>query len=105
MTRKHKFVSAVMETLRRHRRIVAASFAVAMLLPAGAFAIASTPKETFDRTGYVMPLPPIRWIRSAGWIGSRAHRCSRWIRCCFQIALNKAFSAFPRITSRTCPVS
>ena len=68
MTRNHKFVSAVMETLRRHRRVVARSFALAMLLPSSAFAIDSTPKQTFDRTGYVMPLPPIRYLDSMRWM-------------------------------------
>ena len=68
MTRKYKFVSALMETLRRHRRFVAASFAMVVLLPAGAFAIDSTPKETLDRTGYVMPLPPIRYLDSMRWM-------------------------------------
>lgn len=63
-----KAVSAVMETLRRHRRIVAGSFALAMLLPAGSFAIDSTPKQPFDRTGYVMPLPPIRYLDSMRWM-------------------------------------
>jgi hypothetical protein len=57
-----------METLRRHRRIAAGSFALAMLLPAGALAIDSTPKQTFDRTGYVMPLPPIRHLDSMRWM-------------------------------------
>ena len=68
MTRNHKAVSAAMETLRRHRRIVACSFAMALLLPAGALAMDSTPKETFDRTGYAMPLPPIRYLDSMRWM-------------------------------------
>ena len=68
MTRKHKFVSADMEALRRHGRIVAGSFALAMLLPTGAFAIDSTSKETLERTGYVTPLPPIRYLDSMRWM-------------------------------------
>ena len=66
--RNHKFVSAIIETLRRRRRIVGGTFALAMLLPAGAFAIDSTPKEIFDRAGYAIPLPPIRYLDSMRWM-------------------------------------
>lgn len=68
MTRNHKLVSALVETLRRHRRVVAASFALAMLLPAGAFAMDSTAKVTSDQAGYMLPLPPIRYLDSMRWM-------------------------------------
>jgi hypothetical protein len=67
MTRKRKLVSAVMETCGRRRTIAASTFALAMLLPAGAFAMDSTPKATSDRAGYVLPLPPIRYLDSMRW--------------------------------------
>jgi hypothetical protein len=57
-----------MEILRRHRRTVAGSLALTMLLPTGAFAMDTSSKETFDRTGYVMPLPPIRYLDSMRWM-------------------------------------
>ena len=68
MTRNHKFVSAAVETSGRCRRVVAGSFALAMLLPAGAFAMDSTPKETPDRAGYVLPVPPISHLDSMRWM-------------------------------------
>lgn len=68
MTRNHELVSAVDETLRRSRRVIAGSFALAMLLPTGVLAADSAPKETFDTTGYVLPLPPIRYLDALGWM-------------------------------------
>jgi hypothetical protein len=68
MTTNHKLVSAIVETFRRGRRIVAGTFALAMLLPTGAIGMDSTPKETSDRTGYLLPLPPIRRLESMRWM-------------------------------------
>ena len=68
MTRNHKLVSAAVETWGRCVRVVAGSFALAMLLPAGAFAMDSTPKVTPDRAGYVLPLPPIRYLDTMRWM-------------------------------------
>ncbi len=65
MTRNQK-LSAVVETLRRSRGIVAG--VMAMLLPTGAFGIDSTPIETFDRTAHALPLPPIRHLDSMRWM-------------------------------------
>jgi len=67
MTRKHKLVSAIVETLRRGRSIIAGIFAVAMLLPTGVFGMESTLKVTSDRTGYLLP-PPIRHLDSMRWM-------------------------------------
>ena len=67
MTRNRKLVSDVMETCGRRRRL-AGTFAMAMLLSAGAFAMDSTPKVTSDRAGYVLPLPPIRYLDSMRWM-------------------------------------
>jgi len=39
-----------------------------MLLPVGAFAIDSTPRETFDRSGHTLPLPPIRYLDTMRWM-------------------------------------
>jgi hypothetical protein len=39
-----------------------------MLLPAGAFAMDSTPKVTPDRASYLLPLPPIRYLDSMRWM-------------------------------------
>jgi hypothetical protein len=68
MITKHKLVSAMVETLRRGRRIVAGTFALAMLLPTGAAGMDSTPKTTSDRTGYLLPLPPIPHLDSMRWM-------------------------------------
>ncbi len=68
MTRNQKLVSAAVETRSRCRRVAAGSFALAMLLPAGAFAMDSTPKATPDRAGYVLPLPPIRYLDTMRWM-------------------------------------
>jgi hypothetical protein len=56
------------ETLRRQQRIVAGSFTLAMLVPAGAGAIDSPLNETFDRTGHVMRMPPVRYLDSMRWM-------------------------------------
>ena len=68
MTRNQKLVSVVEETLRRSRRVVAGSFALAMLLPTGALAVDSAPKETFATTGYLLQLPPLRHLDALGWM-------------------------------------
>ena len=64
MTRNQKLVSTVVETFGRNRRVVVGTFAVALLLPIGALAMDSTPKETANRTGYRLQLPPIRYLDS-----------------------------------------
>ena len=68
MTRNHKLVSAAVETWGRCRRVLAGACALAMLLPAGAFAIDSTPKATPDRAGYVLPFPPVRYLDTMRWM-------------------------------------
>ena len=68
MTRNHKLVSAAVEICGRCRRIAAGTFALAMLLPAGAVAMDSTPKVTSDRAGHVLQLPPIRYLDSMRWM-------------------------------------
>jgi hypothetical protein len=68
MTSNEKLVSAVVETLRRSRGIVAGTFVVVMLLPTGALGMDSTPRETFDRTAYALPLPPIGHLDSMRWM-------------------------------------
>lgn len=68
MTRNQKLVSSAVETRGRFRRVAAGCFALAMLLPAGAVAMESTPKVTSDRAGYVLPLPPIRYLETMRWM-------------------------------------
>src|SRR5437763_1973271 len=68
MTMNHKLVSAIVETLLRGRTIVAGTFALAILLPTGAVGMDSTPKEISDRAGYLLPLPPIRYLDSMRWM-------------------------------------
>lgn len=68
MIGNEKLVSAFMETLRRGRTIAAGTFALAMLLPTGAFAMDSTHQGTLDRAGYVLPLPSIRYLDSMRWM-------------------------------------
>jgi len=41
---------------------------VTMLLPTGAPGMDSAPKGTFDRTGFVLPLPSIRYLDSMRWM-------------------------------------
>jgi hypothetical protein len=69
MTRNQKHVSAAVKTFGRSRRFLAGAFACATLLPIGALAMDSTPKVTFDRAGYVLPLPPVRYLDSMRWMG------------------------------------
>jgi hypothetical protein len=68
MTRNHELVSAIEKTFRRTRGVIAGPFALAMLLPTGALAVDSAPKETFDTAGHVLPLPPIRHLDAIGWM-------------------------------------
>jgi hypothetical protein len=68
MTGNHKLVSPVVVTRRRCLGIVAGTFALATLLPAGALAMDSTPKMTADRAGDMLPLPPIRYLDSMRWM-------------------------------------
>lgn len=68
MTGNHQLVSTVVETRRRYLGIAAGTFALATLLPAGALAMDSPPKMTADRAGYVLPLPPIRYLDSMRWM-------------------------------------
>jgi hypothetical protein len=67
MTRNQKFVSPAAETRGRCGRVVAGSFALAMLLPASAFAVDS-PRMTTDGADYGLPLPPIRYLDSMRWM-------------------------------------
>jgi hypothetical protein len=68
MTGNEKLVSAFLETLRRGRTIAAGTFALAMLLPTGSFAMDSKHQGTLDRAGYVLPLPSIRYLDSMRWM-------------------------------------
>jgi hypothetical protein len=68
MTRNQKLVSTVVETFGRNRRVVASTFALAMLLPIGALAMDSTPKEAANRSGHLLPLAPIRHLDSMRWL-------------------------------------
>ena len=71
MTTNHELVPFTMETFRRGRRIVAGTFALAMLMPTGATGMDSTPKDTSDRTGYLLPLQPIPPLDSMRWMDWR----------------------------------
>jgi hypothetical protein len=54
---------------RRTRRIFAGALALAAtLLPIGASAMDSTPKPAVDRTGNLLPLPPIPYLDSMRWM-------------------------------------
>ena len=68
MTRNQKLVSTVVETFGRNRKIVSGTFALAMLLPIGALAMDSTPKQTANQIGHLLPLPPIRHLESMRWL-------------------------------------
>ncbi|KRR26194.1 hypothetical protein CQ14_21165 [Bradyrhizobium lablabi] len=53
----------------RIRRIVAGAVALAtMLMPLGAWGMDSTPKLAFDRSGNLLPLPPIPYLESMRWM-------------------------------------
>jgi hypothetical protein len=68
MTRNTTLVSARAE--RSHtQRIVGGAFALAaMLLPHGAFGMDSAPRQTVDRAGTLLPLPPIPYLDSMRWM-------------------------------------
>jgi hypothetical protein len=69
MTRNATPVSARAETSGHTRRIVAGTFALAaMFLPLSAFAMDSTPRQTVDRAGNLLPLPPIPYLDSMRWM-------------------------------------
>jgi hypothetical protein len=69
MTSNNTLVSARAETSGRTPRIVAGAFALAaMLLPLGAFGMDSTPRQTVDRAGDLLPLPPIPYLDSMRWM-------------------------------------
>ena len=68
MTRNKKLVSTVVKTFGRNRKIVSGIFALAMLLPIGALAMDSTPKQTANQIGHLLPLPPIRHLESMRWL-------------------------------------
>ena len=53
----------------RIRRIVAGAIALAtMLTPLGAWGMDSTPKLALDRSGNLLPLPPIPYLESMRWM-------------------------------------
>ena len=53
----------------RVRTIVAGAFALAtMLMPLGAWSMDSTPKLALDRSGNLLPLPPIPYLESMRWM-------------------------------------
>jgi hypothetical protein len=69
MTRNATLVSARAETSGYTRRIVAGAFALAaMLLPLAAFGMDNTPRQTVDRAGNLLPLPPIPYLDSMRWM-------------------------------------
>ena len=69
MTKNTTLVSARAKTSKQARRIVAGTFALAaMLLPLGAFGMDSTPRQTVDRAGNLLPLPPIPYLDSMRWM-------------------------------------
>jgi hypothetical protein len=68
MTVNEKLVSAFAETLHRGRRIVAGTFALALLVPTAASAMDNAPKGTFGRESYLLPLPSIRYLDSMRWM-------------------------------------
>ena len=68
MTSNTTLLSARAETSHT-RKIVAGAFALAaMLLPLGAFGMDSTPRQTVDRAGNLLPLPPIPYLDSICWM-------------------------------------
>ena len=67
-----KLFFTIVRTFGRSRRIGAGAVALAMLLPIGAVAMNSTPKVTFVRTGYAVPLPPISYLDSTRLEAQRA---------------------------------
>ena len=68
MTKNQKLFVTIVGAFGRSRRIGAGAVALAMLLPIGAVAMDSTPKVTSARTGYTVPLPPIRHLDSTRWM-------------------------------------
>ena len=67
MTKIHKRVSTGGETPGRIGKFVV-SCALAILLPGGALAVDSTPRQTVDQAGQMLPLPPIRYLDSMRWM-------------------------------------
>jgi len=68
MSNNRKPVCAVSEMSRCGWRTAAATLALTVLLPAAAFAMDSTPRQTFDQAGYAFSLPPIRHLDSMRWM-------------------------------------
>jgi hypothetical protein len=69
MTGNTTLSSARAETSGHVRRIVAGVFAfAAVLLPFGAFGMDSAPRQTLDRAGNLLPLPPIPYLDSMRWM-------------------------------------
>jgi hypothetical protein len=64
MTRHQKLFFNSVGTFGR----CAGAVALAMLLPIGAVAMDGTPNVTSARTGYEVPLPPIRHLDSTRWM-------------------------------------
>ena len=71
MSNNRKPVSAVSETLRSGWKTAAGTLALAMLLPGAAFAMDSTPKQTFDQAGHGFSLPPLHYLESIRWMDWR----------------------------------
>ena len=68
MTNNRKSVSVVSDALRCVRKLAAGTVALAMLLPSSAFAMGSTPNQTFDQAGDAFSLPHIRYLDSMRWM-------------------------------------
>jgi hypothetical protein len=68
MSKNHPPVSAMSEIWRSVRGIAASALALALLLPSGAAAMDSTPRQTFDQARYALPLPPVRFLDSMRWM-------------------------------------
>ena len=89
-----KLFFTIVRTFGRSRRIGAGAVALAMLLPISAVAMNSTPKVTFVRTGYAVPLPPISYLDSTRLEAQRAGVQGGYLA---------AFPAFPWIMLKRAP--
>ena len=61
-------VTTISEVLRRGGGMAAGTLALAMLVPSGASAMDSTPRQTFDKAGQAFSLPPVRYLDSMRWM-------------------------------------
>jgi hypothetical protein len=66
MIRNPNLVSSAVETFTR--KLAAGTLALAIVLPIGALAMDSTPKETSAQVGYALPLPSSRYLDTMRWM-------------------------------------